>query len=399
MLSCVRDTPDDDGVEGTDDNRGGSSKPTREVALMGICSCKGKGGICPNLDRCRQVSEAMGLLGEEMHVPEYDRCFCAACSTARGEVNKLYTRGEYPYVLPSGWCRLALPLTARQIALTRGSPSQQPHAPAFHATSLEATKKILAPADGFPQLLQPNDELADGTVLRVRPGHISEPQRRTNQHTKQTETFDPTRMIFCSPSIRYCERTAYMRTTKVNVPDLGEVHVQLALSVRLKEGTFGIGQQTVNHKLTRRICEVVPNECLEYYTSRRQIHFIDGLLIRIVNGPLATPIPQRDRTASQRPPRGIHQPAPAPAPPAMDDSDQQAIKRQRNLFGGLFAASTSTTIAAVVSIAIASNPVGWFVGAGIGVGGAAATFGTMTGLTGMALAWNQGRLQAGVKED
>jgi hypothetical protein len=63
------------------------------------------------------------------------------------------------------------------------------------------------------------------------------------------------------------------------------------------------------------------------------------------------------------------------------------------VFGGLFVASTSTTIAAVLCIAIAPTPVGWFVGAGIGVGGAAAAFGTVSELTGIAMAWHEGRLQ------
>jgi len=189
--------------------------------------------------------------------------------------------GRGPYIVPFGWCKLAL----------RISDEPKTHmatwAPAFHGTKLARILQILRPPDGGqPRLLFPGDLHTDGGRHRVVKGHIEKGFNRTNAHANVTEYFDPTDMIFASPSIHYSEHSAYVPQDgeRVITREHGELRLKLALDVRFSAGqpgqlSFGIGQQTVH--AVDRLCPVLPNSCLEYYTNRQQTHFISAVMLRI----------------------------------------------------------------------------------------------------------------------
>jgi len=247
---------------------------------------------CHRLQACVDVAEAMGLgyqLDERFH-----RCFCEECVRARGD-HRSYQRGDFPYIVPFGWCKLALRISDEQ------KTRMATWVPAFHGTKLERILQILQPPDGGqPRLLFPGDLRADGGDHRVGKGHIEKGFNRTNAHAHVKEYFDPATMIFASPSIRYSEHLAYVPEDgeRVTTHEHNELRVKVAIDVRFSPGqpgqpSFGIGQQTVG--AAQRLCPVLPNTCLEYYTNRQQTHFISAVMLRIVtHGPLHMKAPNTD---------------------------------------------------------------------------------------------------------
>eukprot|EP01062_Namystynia_karyoxenos_P049473 TRINITY_DN378_c0_g2_i1.p1 TRINITY_DN378_c0_g2~~TRINITY_DN378_c0_g2_i1.p1 ORF type:complete len:402 (+),score=59.63 TRINITY_DN378_c0_g2_i1:163-1206(+) len=265
------------------------------------------GPTCENLQTCRAIAHHV-LGGLACLDPQHDRCFCVACTDRRGERDETYTRGAYPYVLPSGCVKLGVKVMPGNEGNMRGLYSW---APCFHASSLSAVKEILESPDHTPRFVPPGTFMYDGRRVGIRKGSIQKPFVRWNMHAKQEEFFDPEQCFF-SPSMRMCESGCYTRLEEVQVhPLLAKVKIQVALQVWLMPDTFGIGQQTTTRS-TERICPVIPNECLEYYTKRSGTHFISGVIIRIRDsGRLSMAVPERG-VVWQRPPVGVVEPKPEP---------------------------------------------------------------------------------------
>eukprot|EP01062_Namystynia_karyoxenos_P049472 TRINITY_DN378_c0_g1_i1.p1 TRINITY_DN378_c0_g1~~TRINITY_DN378_c0_g1_i1.p1 ORF type:complete len:388 (+),score=62.25 TRINITY_DN378_c0_g1_i1:76-1239(+) len=268
--------------------------------------------VCRNLQNCRLVvHHVLGKL--PCFDPDYDICFCATCTADRGERDETYSRGAYPYALPSGCAKLGIKIMPGNKEHMRGPDSW---APCFHGSTLSAVKAILESPDHTPCLLPPGAFAPDGRQLGTRTdeARIMTCGNRWNKHAKQREWFDKDQCFF-SPSMRMCEYPGYARLEEVDVPELGvgKFTIQVALQVWLQPGTFGVGHETVNAK--GRLCDVIPNECLEYYTKRHCTHFVSGLVIRIRSGPLHMAVPQR-RRVEQRPPVGLIEPPRDPEPQA-----------------------------------------------------------------------------------
>jgi len=282
---------------------------------------------CHRLQACVDVAIAMGLearLDDRFHM-----CFCQDCVQARGD-RSCYQRGQFPYILPFGWCKLALRISDEQ----KGRMSTW--APAFHGTKMDRILPILQPPDGGqPRLLFPGDRRADGGGHGVLKGHIKKGFNRTNAHANAKEYFDPPKLIFASPSIRYSEHPAYIPQNgeRITVPKHGELHVKFALDVRFSPGQpgqpgFGVGQETVGAK--QRLCPMLPNSCLEYYTSRQQTHIITAVMLRIVtDGPLCMQVltSKMDEEAVLPPIGHVEPPQHEPAPD-LGQRDEQHIREE-----------------------------------------------------------------------
>jgi neuralized-like protein 4 len=135
-----------------------------------------------------------------------------------------------------------------------------------------------------PALLKAGDVALGGKVLGVRPGHIRRPPfERTNAYTGEKELFDKDQ-IFTSPSIVYCSLPQYASpfttTAEVDPKEKAtEVRVQVAFQVRLRPGSYGIGQETVGAK--GQIDPRISNAELEYYTRENVGCCIHGLLVKV----------------------------------------------------------------------------------------------------------------------
>eukprot|EP01084_Bolivina_argentea_P113465 202197_1 len=153
---------------------------------------------------------------------------------------------------------------------------------AFHGTKQENIEKIF---ESGLKLLKPGDRAADGHIIEVGDGHIQEPFKRYNEYTKETEMFDPIQ-IYCSPSIKYCAYPAYAKEFFFKLRDANDnskaYNVQVAFQLRIKPGTYQIGQETIGAERRNEIIDQhFSNSELEWYTKQNDAIVLYGLLIRL----------------------------------------------------------------------------------------------------------------------
>ena len=115
----------------------------------------------------------------------------------------------------------------------------------------------------------------DGIELKPGSGHITKQFWRKNKYTNKQEHFDP-HQIFLSPSIKYASGNEYAPWFKY-----GKVDIKFVFQVRIKPGSYKIGQQTVGAK--RQIDKSFNNIELEWYTKQNIGILITGLLMKIEN--------------------------------------------------------------------------------------------------------------------
>jgi hypothetical protein len=255
-------------------------KPGRQVRIKGLQNeLNGKTGKIIRLDddKMHWVVEVSGMkevvrLAATNLVGDEDICFCKACHASRGDKD-VYKRGDPPehFVLPVGFARLALQI--------HDTPHVQETAFAkwhvcYHGTKHGSILQILKQG----KLLKPGDPTYTGRTIEVRPGHIEKARARENLHTKAQEDFDPTKNIFFSPSIKYCD---YGNIYMDNFVSSRKKHYRFAFQVRLQSGQYEIGQETVGAGDTL-IHDKVPNSSIEWYTHNGLSHLLTGLLIREV---------------------------------------------------------------------------------------------------------------------
>ena len=230
---------------------------------------------CPVWCAAKKIVDNMNIPAHVFN-PEFDLCYCGTCAALGGHDPSLKSalRGEpaQTYAFPIGWCRFGMNLPAGVTAQTL----ERNHV-AFHGTKSDAAQEILKSQN--PQLLLPGSETESGFVLPVRSGHIEHKFERTNRRTGKKEMFDPSQ-IFMSPTIKYCEMDVY--TKNELDPDTNTRH-RTAFQVRIAEGSYSIGQETVGAG-TKIIDELFTNDEVEGYTRRIGAPVLYGLLIKVDQG-------------------------------------------------------------------------------------------------------------------
>lgn len=206
-------------------------------------------------------------------------CYCNACHASRGD-RETYMRGGSKYALPIGWARVSLRTGGAQAEVL--GAFQWPVA--FHGTPATAVPFILATG----RLVRPGESVAvlgGGAVgIRTDTGRIKQPSWRINLSSGEREYFDPNQ-IFCSPSIRYCELPHYAKTTDFTSSSGKAYQAKLAFQMRLRPGTYGVGQQTV--RANKPIDKHFSNNEIEWYTegSEHGAHVLTGLLVKLTPRP------------------------------------------------------------------------------------------------------------------
>lgn len=232
------------------------------------------GTSCQYWYRCRSAlfnvlqDTGINFFDDERHYEESgDMCFCNDCHKRRRD-SMTYTRGGQTYVLPVGFARVGIRPCKGHHVVERGMAN-------WHVCYHGTKHKNLPDLIKHGQLLAPGSTLINGGCIQVRNGHIKTSFNRKNEHSGKPETFDPTRKVFFSPSIRYCDLGVYADEYPCN----GRQY-RLALQLRIQPNTYSIGQETVGAKGT--IDPHIPNSSIEWYTDELHTHFFTGILIREV---------------------------------------------------------------------------------------------------------------------
>ena len=236
-----------------------------------------------NNSQCPQEI-ARSVLNQLFHFPDEffdkscDRCYCILCHSLRND-KLVYSRGNpsKDYALPIEWVRFGLRTDPGKCKVNK--VFDEWHV-GFHGTSKEDVYEIFK--SGLI-LLKPGDHTIDGNQLKMRSGHIKKPFNRYNEYSKQNELFDPNQ-IFVSPSIKYVSQQTYAGTYYCCHPQdwTKTLKVQFAFQLRIKPGSYGIGQETIGAtKNGKKLDENFNNEELEWYTKQNLGIVLYGLLMRV----------------------------------------------------------------------------------------------------------------------
>ena len=117
------------------------------------------GGVeeCPK-EAGRALLATLGV-GAAFFNAKYDRCYCSKCYPSRWK-DVIQEDGPRPYVIPRGWVRYGLKLSARAEAM--GEKFFKEWCVSFHGAEAEVCKQILEEGG----MLLPGDKLLDNSVLR-----------------------------------------------------------------------------------------------------------------------------------------------------------------------------------------------------------------------------------------
>eukprot|EP01084_Bolivina_argentea_P304124 525163_1 len=200
------------------------------------------------LDCCQQKQIALEIrkkifptIPETFFEQDGDRCFCIKCHKQRRD-KIIYKRGQPPkkYALPVGWVRFGVKTNDAKCEMNHVWTSW--HA-GFHGTNKETVAEIFKAG---LVLLKPGDITMDGKKLASRDAHIQEPFVRYNKYYKAKEIFDPNQ-IYISPSIKYAADEIYSNWFVCNHPvdSSKKIKVQVAFQVRIKPGSYNVGQETI----------------------------------------------------------------------------------------------------------------------------------------------------------
>lgn len=249
---------------------------------------EGSGGLrrCPYRDRCRRYLTILKIPKSCLD-PTYDKCYCSRCY--QGALTELRGYPSKPYGIPLGWVRFGLKLDSR---LDSDEIFATYHV-AFHGTSAAAAKSIVEGG----MLLLPGDTTHKKFTIPQPAGHIRDgtcslvPVRLPDKVTYRLQqlhypgcpcgckVFNPSKMFFTSPSIRYCEHPAYA------VP--GEMYegksAKVVLQVRQSPDSYLVMNETVGETDKGRVIDrLFSNSEMEWCTQCRYPAIVlTGLMIKM----------------------------------------------------------------------------------------------------------------------
>eukprot|EP01084_Bolivina_argentea_P283826 486207_1 len=237
-------------------------------------------GYQPKLNNyeCELLQTAYNIVTKSLQIPlefldaSNNKCFCNKCHSNRGDA-KYYWRGnpKKKYALPIGWVRVGLKVNEGKCMIN--NVWKDWHV-AFHGCSKQSVWEIFR--SGL-HLLKAGDQSIDGNRLGVKSGHIGNSFERYNRYIQQMEYFDP-KQIFVSPSIRYTSHNVYSPSFYVKE---FKGNVKCSFQLRIRPGSYGIGQETLNMNGHKRIDYNFNNDELEWYTKENVGIVVHGLLIKL----------------------------------------------------------------------------------------------------------------------
>ena len=184
----------------------------------------------------------------------HNRCYCEKCySLSRKD---FLIEGGSKYVIPRGWVRFGLYVDDAQAEVEN---IWNKWVVSYHGTTPHAEESIIE----HHQFLLPGDQCIDGHVIQIRDGHIP---GKFQVYTSPTIAYSGTDVY--SPSIPFRSRSGQCYRAKI------------ALQCRQKPGTYKVQAETIGAN-ERRLCPIIPNNEIEYFTEVRLSIVPYGLLIRV----------------------------------------------------------------------------------------------------------------------
>ena len=212
-----------------------------------------KSRFCAYRDLCQEYVRSLHWPKEYFN-SRYNRCYCSQCYPADYK-DVLQTAGEM-YVIPRDWVRVGL--SVDEVRADREN-LWKTWIVTYHGTKIPAARSILA----HRQFLLPGDVCDDGTMLGIRPGHIPGKCQ-----------------IYTSPTIKYsslpmyCERYTYLASNGQRYK------AKIVLQCRQQPGTYQIQGETIGSG-SKPICDIIPNDRVEIFTTIRPAVVPYGLLIQL----------------------------------------------------------------------------------------------------------------------
>jgi hypothetical protein len=186
---------------------------------------------------------------------KHNRCYCENCYSVSSK--DFFVEGGAKYVIPRGWVRFGLYIDDAQ---AEAEHIWQQWVVSYHGTSPEAAKSIIE----HHQFLLPGDRCISGKVIGVREGHIPGKFQ-----------------VYTSPTIAYSGDDIYSASTPFrSAATRKSYHAKVVLQCRQQPKTFKIQAETIGAG-SRRLCPIIPNSEVEYFTEVRSSIVPYGLLIRV----------------------------------------------------------------------------------------------------------------------
>jgi hypothetical protein len=185
---------------------------------------------------------------------KHNRCYCEQCYSASSR--DFLVEGGSKYVIPRGWVRFGLNVDD---ALAEAENIWNKWIVSYHGTSSVAAKSIIE----HHQFLLPGDQCIGGHVIGIREGHIP-------------NKFE----VYTSPTIAYSSLNVYCPINPFRSASGQSYRAQIVLQCRQQPGTYKVQAETVAAG-SKRLCPIIPNSEVEYFTEVRSSIVPYGLLIRV----------------------------------------------------------------------------------------------------------------------
>ena len=193
-------------------------------------------------------------LSKRLFDRRHNRCYCASCyGTEREDV---VVQGTSSYVIPRGWVRFGLNVDGAQ---ANAENIWRGWVVTYHGTSPIAAKSIVE----HHQFLLPGDQCIDGKIIRIGAGHIPGKFQ-----------------VYTSPTIAYSSLEVYSDSTLFRTTSGHAFKAKVVLQCRQQPGSFRVQAETVGAG-NKRICPIIDNSVVEYYTEIRSSIVPYGLMIRV----------------------------------------------------------------------------------------------------------------------
>ncbi|XP_062501122.1 ankyrin repeat domain-containing protein 17-like isoform X2 [Corticium candelabrum] len=242
-------------------------------------------GVCSYQQECEAFFKSLGV-EQRFLSPEFNKCYCPRCYNGRPII--LRGKPAKPYAIPRGWVRFAITVDSR---LNADEIFDSYHV-AFHGTSAGAVKSILEsgqlllPGDttsgGFT-IPHPSGHIKDGKCCLI-PGHMDGHFKVVAKHKANCKCgcvlFEPTRLFFTSPTVKYCEDPAYAgRGVK-----FGKKRAKCVLQVRQKSDSYKVLAETIGAGRRSEVIDpLFDNRDVEWCTGHRYPAIVvTGVLIKLL---------------------------------------------------------------------------------------------------------------------
>jgi hypothetical protein len=179
----------------------------------------------------------------------YDHCYCSQCYSERRCDS--YLIANNPYVLPRGWVRFGIHIDDVKAQVENIWKTWHN---TYHGTDEQAALSIIS----HGQFLLRGDTCQSGRQLNSRCPYL-----------------------FTSPTIKYSARDAYAKPTDFVASNGERFIAKIVLQCKQKPETYQIQGATGRAQREVKLCNVIPNDQIEYYTDIRASVIPYGVMIRL----------------------------------------------------------------------------------------------------------------------